>query len=184
MKAGNTDNDLIDRILKGSKSAFRDLYAIHAKGHMLTCLRYIKNRVEAEDVLQEAYIKIYKDLNTFDKSKGKFTTWSNRVVINTCLMHLRKKKIFREIDNIEEVINNITVSADAISNMTLQELTNLITKLPKGYRTVFNMYVIDGYKHSEISEQLDISVSTSKTQLMKARQMLQKMTLEVNQHNH
>jgi len=169
------DIKLITEILKGSKSAFKDLYKRHAKGHMLTCLRYVKNRSEAEDMLQESYIKIYKDLKKYDSKKSQFNTWSNRVVINTCLMSLRKKNVLKDFDNIIDMSTNLTVDADAVDNLCLQDLTNFITQLPKGYRTVFNMYVIDGYKHPEISEQLGISVSTSKTQLMKAKRMLQGM---------
>jgi len=142
---------------------------------MLTCLRYVKNRSEAEDVLQESYIKIYKDLDKYDSDKAQFNTWSNKVVVNTCLMNLRKKNLFRDFDNIIDISTKLTVDADAVDNLSLQDLTNFITQLPKGYRTVFNMYVIDGYKHPQIAEYLDISVSTSKTQLMKARKMLQGM---------
>ena len=175
MQTYHTDINLIYEILKGSKTAFRDLYDRHSKGHMLTCLRYVKNRSDAEDVLQESYIKIFKDLDKYDPSKSQFNTWSNRVVINTCLMNLRKKNVFRDFDNIIDISSKLSVNADAVDNLSLQDLTNFITNLPKGYRTVFNMYVIDGYKHHEIADQLKISVSTSKTQLMKAKQMLQGM---------
>ena len=177
MKTHETDITLIHEILKGSKIAFRDLYNRHAKGHMLTCLRYVKNRAEAEDVLQESYIKIYKDLDKYDVQKAQFSTWSNRVVINTCLMNLRKKNVLKDSDNIIDISSKLTVKADALDNLSLQDLTSLITQLPKGYRTVFNMYVIDGFKHPEIAEILKISVSTSKTQLMKAKQMLQEMII-------
>jgi len=142
---------------------------------MLTCLRYVRNRAEAEDVLQESYIKIFKELRTYDSNKAQFSTWSNRVVINTCLMHLRKKNVLRDFDNIIDFSSKLTVDANAVDRLSLQDLTNFITQLPKGYRTVFNMYVIDGFKHPEIAEQLNIAVSTSKTQLMKARKMLQGM---------
>jgi len=172
-----TDINLINEILKGNQAAFRDLYDRHSKGHMLTCLRYVKNRSEAEDVLQESYIMIFKNIDKYDASKSQFNTWSNRVVINTCLMNLRKRNVFKDFDNIIDISSKLTVNADAVDNLSLQDLTNFITNLPKGYRTVFNMYVIDGYKHSEIAEYLKISVSTSKTQLMKAKQMLQGMII-------
>ncbi len=175
MKTHDTDINLIKEILKGNKTAFRDLYKRYAKGHMLTCLRYVKNRAEAEDVLQESYIKIFKQLKSYDSTKSQFSTWSNRVVVNTCLMNLRKKNVLRDFDNIIDFNSKLTVDANAVDNLSLQDLTNFITQLPKGYRTVFNMYVIDGYKHPEIAEQLNIAVSTSKTQLMKARKMLQGM---------
>jgi len=145
LQTKKTDIEVIKAILSGSKVAFRELYNRYARNHLLTCLRYVKNKIDAEDVLQEAYILIYRDLKKYDASKSKYITWSNRVVINTCLMHLRKHNIFKFSDDI-----------------------------PKGYRTVFNMFVIDGYSHAEIAEMLNFSVSTSKTQLLKARKMLQK----------
>lgn len=175
MKTHKTDIKLISDILKGSKVAFGTLYSRYAKGHMLTCLRYLKNKAEAEDVLQEAYIKIFKDLNKYDSSKSQFNTWSSRVVVNTCLMSLRRKNVLKDFDNIIDISGKLSVEADAVDNLSLRELTGFITQLPKGYRTVFNMYVIDGYKHPEIAKHLGVSVSTSKTQLMKAKKMLQGM---------
>jgi len=109
---------------------------------MLTCLRYVKSKEDAEDLVQEAFVKIFNDLHQYDASKASYLSWSKRVVINTCLMHLRKKSVFNFMDNIV------------------------------GYRTVFNMFVIDGYSHSEIADKLDISESTSKTQLFKAKKQL------------
>ncbi len=92
-------------------------------------------------------------------------------------MNLRKKNVLRDFDNIIDFSAKLKVEANAVDNLSLQDLTNFITQLPKGYRTVFNMYVIDGFKHPEIAQQLGVSVSTSKTQLMKAKQMLQGMII-------
>ncbi len=167
------DIDIIKEVLSGNKASFKLLYQRYARKHMLTCLRYVKIKSDAEDLLQESYIKIYKDLGQFDEGKAKFGTWSNRIVINTCLMKLRKKNIFKDFRELFEGSKEVLIEANAVDHLSLQELTNLILQLPKGYRTVFNMYVIDGFTHQEIAESLNVSVSTSKSQLMKAKKALQ-----------
>ena len=139
---------------------------------MLTCLRYVKSKEDAEDLVQEAFVKIFNDLHQYDASKASYLSWSKRVVINTCLMHLRKKSVFNFMDNIVEMTNKFQIPSQAMENLNLQDLTKKIQDLPKGYRTVFNMFVIDGYSHSEIADKLDISESTSKTQLFKAKKQL------------
>lgn len=173
MSALNNDITIINKILKGQSDAFSALYRKYARFYLVTALRYVKDRAEAEDMLQEACIKIYKDLYQFDENKASFINWSKKIVINTCLMHLRKKSVFDVMDNIFEIGTTISVDANALEKLKLEDLTKLIQTLPKGYRTVFNMYIIDGYSHNEIAESLDISVNTSKTQLMKARKYLQ-----------
>ncbi len=182
LKRKPSDSDLIRLIRKGDKRAFELLYGKYSRFHLLTCLRYVKSRYDAQDLLQEAYILIYRDLHQFDESKGNFSSWSNRVVINVCLQHLRKKKHFveLELDNVQQIAQVMTEDHEVMSEMSLKDLTQVITKLPNGYRTIFNMYVIDGFTHKEISDKLNISISTSKTQLMKARNLLQKQLLNLN----
>lgn len=169
-----TDNTLINLILKGDKKAFSQLYMKYSKLHLLTCLRYVKHRYDAEDLLQESYIRIFKDLKQFDSCKGNFLNWSKRLVINICLQHLRKKRIVIDFDNLKQAVDKVDLNSEILSQLNLEDLTKVISSLPKGYRTVFNMYVIDGFTHKEIAEELKISTSTSKTQLMKAKKMLQK----------
>lgn len=167
-----TDPEIIQLVLAGDKKAFRTLYDKYKRRYLLTSLRYIKNRSDAEDVVQDAFIKIYRDLRQFDAAKGEFYTWSNRIVINTCLQKLRKKSVLNVFTDILEYGQKFSINAMAIENLNLEDLTKLIQQLPKGYRTVFNLYVIDGYTHREIAEMLDISESTSKTQLMRAKKIL------------
>lgn len=167
------DVKLIKEVLRGKASSFKVLYDRYAKSHMLICLRYMKSRSDAEDLLQEAYIKIYRDLKQFDSSKAQFKTWTDKIVVNTCLMKLRKKNIFHDIENITDFSSSFSINQEAIENLNLEEITNLILQLPKGYRTVFNLYVVDGYKHHEIADLLGININTSKSQLMKAKKNLQ-----------
>ncbi len=168
-----TDIELIKDIKKGNKNSFNILYKRYYRLHMLTCLRYVKHRPEAEDLLQEAYIKIFKDLHQFNPEKGKYVNWSNRVTINVCLQYLRKNNILSNFDNIVDIKGELPAEEPkAIDNLKLKDLTNMIVSLPKGYRTIFNMYVVDGFNHREIAEQLGITENTSKTQLMKAKKAL------------
>jgi RNA polymerase sigma-70 factor (ECF subfamily) len=166
------DLEIIELILAGDKEAFRVLYHRYKRKYMLTSLRYIKSKSDAEDVVQDAFVQIYRDLYQFDIEKGNFSTWSNRIVINTCLQKLRKKSVLNVFTDIMEFGQQFSINAMAIEKLNLEDLTKLIQRLPKGYRTVFNLYVIDGYTHKEISNLLQISESTSKTQLMRAKKLL------------
>jgi len=167
-----TDKELITSILSGNDSAFKVLYHRYKRNHMLTCLRYIPNRQEAEDVLQEAYISIYNDLYQFDSNRASFKTWSSKVVINRCLKKLRKNTVPTVFQNILDFRYKFIARSSAIENLNIEYLSKVINGLPKGYRTVFNMYVVDGYTHKEIANLLNISESTSKTQLMRAKKLL------------
>ena len=167
------DLHIINQILQGNKKAFRVLYDKYGRLFMLICKRYFSSKQDSEDMLQEAFISIFRDLKQFDQERGQFQHWAKRVVINTCLQRIRKKTVLDDFDNLEDKQFDMGVSPDVLSTLSLQDLTSVIHKLPTGRRIVFNMYVIDGYTHKEISEQLGISVSTSKTQLMRAKKVLQ-----------
>jgi len=167
-----SDSDIIQRIMNGDKAAFRLLYERYCKLFLLICRRYFKTRQDAEDMLQESFVSIYKDLKQFDTSRGKFIHWGKRVVINTCLQKLRKKTVLDDFDDIDTKGYDIGIYPEVINKLSLEELTKIIHKLPPGRKLIFNLYVIDGFTHKEISEQLGISVSTSKTQLMKAKKLL------------
>ena len=167
-----TDIEIIEKIKKGDRPAFRLLYDRYKRTFMLVCRRYFRRRQDAEDMLQEGFVSIYKDLRQFDASKGKFQNWSKRVVINTCLQKLRKKTVLDDFDDIAESAYGIGIAPEVINKLNLEELTSVIHKLSPGQKLVFNLYVIDGYTHKEISEMLNISTSTSKTQLMKAKKLL------------
>jgi len=168
----SSDTDLITGILQGDKSAFRLLYSRYARMFMLVCRRYFSNKEDAEDMLQESFVSIFKDLKQFDTNRGKFQYWGRKVVVNTCLQKLRKKTVLDDFDDLSKVEHGIGISPEVISKLSLEELTKIIHQLTPGQKLVFNLYVIDGFTHQEISQILGISVSTSKTQLMKAKRFL------------
>jgi RNA polymerase sigma-70 factor (ECF subfamily) len=140
------------------------------------CLRYANDYASAEDILQEGFVKAFKNINKF-RHEGSFEGWLRRIMVNTAIeIHRRKKNMYPilEVDTIDVEYH----SEDAISMLAKEDLMNMIMKLSPGYRTVFNMYAIEGYSHKEIAEQLNISEGTSKSQLARARYILMKMVEE------
>ena len=168
----HTDDQVISRIRKGNSDAKRVLYDRHEAYWFKLCLRYARNRPEAQDMFQEGVIKVFAVLDTYRVKSNTFKAWSNRVVINAALKYLKKHHWKQTFDDITAV-ENLTEWNDTILNeLTAKEIVSLIQELPAGYRTVFNMHDIDGYTHREIAERLDISVGTSKSQLAKAKKLL------------
>ncbi len=169
----NTESEILNGCLKGKREFQKILYDKFSGKMLYVCLRYTKNKDEAEDVLQEAFIKVFTNLHSF-KSEGSFEGWIRRICVNCSLEFLRAKKrtlLFEDIENANEYVSD---SNNIIGNINTKELHNLIMKLPDGYRLVFNLFVIEGYGHKEISEMLNITEGTSKSQLSKARIYLQK----------
>ena len=123
-------------------------------------------------MLQEGLISVFKDLKQFDPEKAAFSAWSNKVMVNAALQHLRKWKKLIFNDNVDDYENTISGPENVFDTLGARELTRFVQDLPDGYRVVFNLYVIEGYKHREIAEILSISENTSKTQLLKAKKML------------
>jgi RNA polymerase sigma-70 factor (ECF subfamily) len=137
------------------------------------CLRYANNSDDAQDLLQEGFIKVYKNLHRF-RAEGSFEGWVRRVFINSSIEHYRKKqaKLTTVSDKEENTIEDSDISA--LDSLAERDIINLIQDLSPGYRTVFNLYVIEGYSHKEIGELLGISEGTSKSQLARAKSILQK----------
>ncbi len=171
INAVNKEDNLIKQALEGKESAFKELYELYKKSLYLICLRYNNNREDAEDRLQDSFIKIFKELHQFDRVKGSFYTWCSRVAINTNLEYIRKQKIsFQEIN--ESTIDVMKEQYNVLADLELKEIIAQVQKMPPGYRTVFNLYFFEGYNHKEIGEKLGISENTSKTQLMKSKSYL------------
>lgn len=135
------------------------------------CIRYMKDRDEAEDVLQEGFITMFNQLAAY-QGRGSFEGWARRIFVTTALMHLRKNDALKQSEDISEIRFLSDCGTSALEMLSHKELLKLVSELPDGFRIVFNMYVIEGYTHKEISEILNISEVTSRSQLSRARQWL------------
>lgn len=165
--------NLIAECKNGNRAAHKQLYNMHKVKMYTLCMRYMSNKQDAEDMLQEGWVKVFKQIDTYDSNKGTFYGWIRKIFVNTNLEFLRKKRI--KFNDLVENLNDKSTSyeSDVFDQMSLKELVKLLQSMPNGYRSVFNLYAIEGYTHREIGEILNISPNTSKTQLMKAKQMLQ-----------
>ena len=175
---GLSDEKLVNGCLRGESSFQRALYEKYKVQLFRVCLRYAKDRPEAEDMLQDGFIKIFSDLHQFSR-QGPLGAWLRRVVVNVALQHLRKKKKLIADVEMDQISDDYKVDAAVFSEMNLKALTKLIQQLPTGYRVVFNMFVIEGYSHKEFAEQLKISENTSKSQLSKAKATLRRMLQKI-----
>ena len=136
------------------------------------CIRYVGDRSLAEDILQDGFVTLFTRLESY-KGVGSFEGWARRIFVTTALMSLRKKDALKMSDDLEAARGLKTETASQVQNIGYKELMSLIMTLPPGFRTVFNMYAIEGFSHKEISEMLGISETTSRTQLSRARIWLQ-----------
>ncbi|MBX2815843.1 MAG: sigma-70 family RNA polymerase sigma factor [Saprospiraceae bacterium] len=148
-------------------------------GKMMTvCLRYARNRADAEDILQEGFVLLFKNIAKY-QGTGSFEGWIRRIFVNTALKKYQRKRFDKERVGIEHV-QEPELDATALSSLSEQEIIALIQELPEGYRIVFNMFAIEGYSHKEIAAQLGINEATSRTQLLKARKQLQRKLLKLH----
>lgn len=171
-------DQLIIECTKKHPKAQEELYKRYSSTLFSTCLKYASSYADAEDILQDSFMIIFNKVAQY-KNKGSFEGWLKRICINTALQRYRKPGVFNLIN--EENIPDVTVEVDEES-IPLDFLLGIIQELPDRYRLVFNLYVMDGYSHKEISSLLEISVGTSKSNLARARQIL-KDKIEVTQNN-
>ncbi|MCQ2149084.1 MAG: sigma-70 family RNA polymerase sigma factor [Bacteroidales bacterium] len=167
------ESGLIRHCLEGDARAQKALYNVLAPKMFSVCLRYAGDRQAAEDILQDGFVTLFSKLDTYS-GEGSFEGWARKIFVNTALMSLRKNDLLRESEDIDTAWNISGGDVPAIRQITYKELMKCIGELPAGYRTVFNMYVVEGYSHKEIGEALGISENTSRSQLQRARVMLQK----------
>lgn len=166
------DHKLIDSCIKGDRASQRVLYDRLAPRMFPLCIRYVCDRSVAEDVLQDGFITLFTRLQDF-KGDGSFEGWARKIFVTTALMSLRKKDALKMSEDLELARNLKAENSSQLQNLGYKDLMALITELPPGFRTVFNMYAIEGYSHKEIGEILGISETTSRTQLSRARIWLQ-----------
>jgi len=160
----------------------RALYERYAGAMLVVCMRYCKNKDDAEDILQEAFIKVFKSIQSF-KGDSTLGYWVKRVVINTALNYQRGKLYLFPMVDINEIDPKQTQDL-TLSNYQMEELLKMIQSLPIGCQVIFNMYAIEGYKHREIAKMLDISEGTSKSQYARARLLLQQMMADADKINY
>jgi len=170
---------LIRECKKGSITAQKYLYDRFAVQFFLVCRRYLKTDAEAEEILQNGFLKTFTHLHQFTYlTDASFVGWMKKIMVNECLQELRKKNSFLLVA--EENAINTDADDDVLSKLSANEIYKLVTLLPIGYRTVFNLYVVEGYTHNEIAAILNISEGTSKSQLNKARKTLQQSVIKNN----
>lgn len=163
---------LIESCKKGNRVAQKVLYDSLASHMFPVCIRYVGDRALAEDILQEGFITLFTRLDSY-KGEGSFEGWARRIFVTTALMYLRKKDALKMSDELETARGMKTEITGQIENIGYKELMDLVMSLPTGFRTVFNMYAVEGYSHKEIAETLGISEVTSRTQYSRARALLQ-----------
>ena len=166
------DLKLIESCRKGDRAAKKILYDRLASRMFPVCMRYIGDRAAAEDVLQDGFITLFTRLDSY-KGEGSFEGWARRIFVTTALMSLRKKDALKMSDELESVRGMKTETTSQMQNIGYKELMKLVMSLPPGFRTVFNMYAIEGYSHKEIADMLGITETTSRTQFSRARAWLQ-----------
>ena len=157
---------------QGDRAAQKALFDKLSARMFPVCLRYMGNREAAEDVLQEGFISLFSKLDSYS-GEGSFEGWARKVFVNTALMTLRKNDVMRQSEDIETAWSVSSEDPGALQKISYNELMGMIAELPTGFRTVFNMFLIEGYSHKEIGEALGISEATSRSQLQRARVMLQ-----------
>ena len=172
-----TEDELIRGCIKEEAACQKEVFNRYAGRMLGVCNRYARNSADAEDILQDAFIKIFEKIHQF-KFEGSFEGWIRRIMVNTALKKYSLRRYEKEVSGYEVKDRDESgMEPSAYSHLTQKELLDLINNLPDGYRLIFNLYVIEGYQHDEIATMLGIQPGTSRSQLVKARNMLQKQIL-------
>lgn len=173
------EEQLIDLCKKRDRKAQKQLYSKYASVLLGICMRYSASKHEAEDILQEAFIRIFNHISQFN-GMGSFEGWLKRIVVNTAITAFHRNKKHNRMDDIDEILEtDIEGYSLDDAEFTHEELLKIINMLPEGYKMVFNLYAIEGYKHKEIADLLNIDVNTSKSQFSRARKLIQTKLEEV-----
>ena len=167
----NDLQQLVKSCLKGKALAQRELYELYAEQMLGVCFRYTKSLADAEDVLQDGFVKVFRNLHQY-RSEGELGAWIRRIMVNTAINYLKKNRKYQNDLSFEDL--NLHPVSEETPQMMLQakDLANLVRQLPTGYQTVFNLHAVEGYTHVEIGEILGINEVTSRSQYMRARNLL------------
>jgi len=176
---GESSDKRLKSLLKGcrkkNRKAQKELYMLFYNYAMSVAMRYSSDPMEAQEIANDAFIKVFNKLDLYDEAKS-FKGWLRRIVVNTSIDYHRKSMKFSKQQNIEDALH-VSDPEQALSRLSERELLDFVQQLSPAYRTIFNLYVIEGYKHEEIAKQLGINVGTSKSNLAKARAKLKELIL-------
>ena len=176
IKLHNQQKLLIKKASKNNRDAQHQLFEQYSPKMLGVCRQYVKDLHHAEDLLLQGFLKVFTNIHKF-KHEGSFEGWIRKIMVNTCISYLRKKNVI-DLSDEDYVFND--AATESLENTSVEDIQKLIDLLPEGYKMVFNLYAIEGFKHSEIAEKLGISESTSKSQLFKARKQLQENYIKMN----
>lgn len=174
-----SEEAILENCLRNDALAQKELYNRYSPKMLAVCYRFSHNREDAEDMLQEGFIKVFSQIHTF-RNQGAFEGWIRRIIVHTCINSLKKNKKF--VESVELIhANSIQVKEENIPSIVqVKQLVECIRLLPIGYRTVLNLYAIEGYSHKEIGEMLEVEESTSRSQYTRAKQMLEDILIKKN----
>jgi len=177
---------LIKQAIRGQRPAQKQLYDCYASSLLGVCYRYTKSLQDAEDVLQEGFIKMFNNLDKY-REEGEFGAWLRRIMVNTCINYLKKNTWYNSelVFNDRDLapVNSASDDDDPEAMLNTKQLLSLVRQLPTGYQTIFNLHAIEGYSHVEIGNALGISDATSRTQFFKARKLLKKWIVDMETPN-
>lgn len=172
-----TDHKFLEKLKQKDVLACKQLYLQYADAMYNVCVRILQHQTEAEDALQEAFIKIFNNIEQY-RNESSIGSWMKQIVTNTCLNALRKKKVvLNELDENIEISENDDED-ESENDFTTEEIKDAIEELPQGYRVIFNLFMFENYAHKQIAEMLEISESTAKSQLFKAKRKLKEILLQ------
>lgn len=177
-----TERELVEGCQREDRRCQELLYGRYSRRMYAVCLRYARHQLEAQDLMQEGFIRVFDKLGSF-RMEGSLEGWVRRIMVHTCINHYRKKAFQNERFGLEHVPDQ-PVEPLALDRLGQEELLTLVSALPDGYRMVFNLFAIEGFDHGEIAEMLGCGESTSRSQLAKARRMLQQRLGEHAHHTH
>jgi RNA polymerase sigma-70 factor (ECF subfamily) len=166
------DEALIAKCIEGNRAAQEQLYKFYARRMRGVCVRYAKSDFEAEDIFQEAFIKVFRSLKNF-KMEGSFDGWVRRIVVNTAIDHYKENLVTNNQIHLDLLEDYQGISVEMPADLEVEDMMRILERLPDGYKMVFNLYAIEGYSHKEIADMMNISEGTSKSQLSKARRYIQ-----------
>jgi RNA polymerase sigma factor (sigma-70 family) len=176
----STDHTFLEKLKQKDVLACKQLYLQYADAMYNLCIRILQHQAEAEDALQEAFIKIFNNIHQY-RNESSIGSWIKQIVTNTCLNVLKKKKIafdeLKEDMNESESESESDNDSESENNFTIEEIKTAIEELPQGYRVVFNLFMFEDYSHKQIADMLEISESTAKTQLFKAKRKLKELLI-------